>query len=593
MARFRLRTRLLVSLVLVFAGLTATAVYVARRTVEQQVRSQIVHDLRNSVSTFQNVEQQRAESLTHSAELMANLPIVKAIMTTGHAETIQDASRELFTLAEADLFVLADSNGRIVALHSPNGRFSRQSAQSSLIRSLVSVKDSHWWIGDDRLFEVSVQPIYFGPQNGDRSLGFVVVGDEIDDDSVQQLRQVAAAQVAFRSGSKLLRSSLFPQQAAALTHLSETTSMNVTEPQEIQLGQERFLAASMELAPGVTPGVQLTVLKSLDQATAFLGNLNRLLFALGFIALVVGSALVFLSSHTLTRPLHNLVAAVRALGRGDYKYPVVVTSSDEVAEVTASFLQMRSNLQEKERKLLEAERLATIGRMASSISHDLRHSLAAILANAEFLSEASRSGPERDELYQEVRAAVNQMTDLVDSLLEFSRTPESLRPSIGELQDVLARAIENVRRHPEFSSVPIHVQVSGATEGCFDSRKLERVFQNLLVNACEAAPRGSGRVWVTLGSTPRTLEIRVTDNGHGILDPVRDRLFDPFVSYGKENGTGLGLTVVQKIVHDHGGTIAVEKTSYEGTTFLITLPRAVEELDSPLEKNPETRDLRA
>jgi signal transduction histidine kinase len=209
------------------------------------------------------------------------------------------------------------------------------------------------------------------------------------------------------------------------------------------------------------------------------------------------------------------------------------------------------------------------------------------------LSEASRSIPERDELYQEVRAAVNQMTDLVDSLLEFSRTPESLRPSIGELQDVLTRAIENVRRHPEFSSVPIHVQVNGVTEGCFDSRKLERVFQNLLVNACEAVPRGSGRVWVTLTSTAQTLEIRVTDNGHGILDPVRDRLFDPFVSYGKENGTGLGLTVVQKIVHDHGGTIAVEKTSYEGTTFLITLPRSVEELDSPLKTNPETRDLLA
>jgi len=574
MARIRLRTRLLVSLVLVFAGLTVATVYVARRTVEQQVRRQIVQDLHNSVSTFQNVEQQRAESLTHSAELMANLPIVKAIMTTGHAETIQDASRELFTLAEADLFVLADRTGRIVALHSPNGRFSRESAQSSLIRSLISVKDSHWWIGDDRLFEVSVQPIYFGPQNGDRSLGFVVVGDEIDDDSVQQLRQVAAAQVTFLFGNKVLRSSLNPQQAAQLVSLSRSAFTNALQPQEVQLGKEHFLATAVDLDPGITPGVQLSVLKSLDQATAFLDNLNRLLYTLGFIALAVGGVLVFLSSHTLTRPLGNLVDAVRALGRGDYRYPVVVTSTDEVAEVTASFLHMRSNLQETQRRLLDAERLATIGQMASSISHDLRHSLAAILANAEFLSESGRSDPEREELYQEVRAAVNQMTDLIDSLLEFSRTRESLRPSFGDLQDVLARAIENVQRHPEFASVPVQLQIEGATEGWFDSRKLERVFQNLLVNACEAAPRGSGRILVRLQSTGRALEIRVTDNGHGILDPVRDRLFDPFVSYGKENGTGLGLTVVHKIVQDHTGSITVERTGPTGTTFLITLPRS-------------------
>jgi signal transduction histidine kinase len=574
MARIRLRTRLLVSLVLVFAGLTVATVYVARRTVEQQVRRQIVQDLHNSVSTFQNVEQQRAESLTHSAELMANLPIVKAIMTTGHAETIQDASRELFTLAEADLFVLADRTGRIVALHSPTGRFSRESAQASLIRSFVSVKDSHWWIGDDRLFEVSVQPIYFGPQNGDRSLGFVVVGDEIDDDSVQQLRQVAAAQVTFLFGNKVLRSSLSPEQAAQLTSLTQSVSTNGLQPQEIQLGKERFLGTAVSLDPGVTPGVQLSVLKSLDQATAFLDNLNRLLYTLGFIALAVGGALVFLSSHTLTRPLGNLVDAVRALGRGDYRYPVVVTSTDEVAEVTASFLHMRSNLQETQRRLLDAERLATIGQMASSISHDLRHSLAAILANAEFLSESSRSDPERAELYQEVRAAVNQMTDLIDSLLEFSRTRESLRPSFCDLQDVLARAIENVQRHPEFATVPVQLQIEGDTEGWFDSRKLERVFQNLLVNACEAAPRGSGRILVRLQSTPRALDIRVTDNGHGILDPVRDRLFDPFVSYGKENGTGLGLTVVHKIVQDHAGSITIERTGPDGTTFLITLPRS-------------------
>jgi signal transduction histidine kinase len=293
---------------------------------------------------------------------------------------------------------------------------------------------------------------------------------------------------------------------------------------------------------------------------------------LGLVALVVGSAMVFLFSHTLTKPLGSLVSGVRALGKGDYEYPVAIHGSDEVAEVTAAFLRMRSSLQETQRKLLEAERLATIGRMASSISHDLRHSLATVMANAEFMSESNRSKAEREELYHEVLVAVDQMTDLIDSLLEFSRTRESLRPTYGDLEDVIERSIQSVQARPEFHSVRITTQTDGPTDGWFDSRKLERVFQNLLINACESVTPGAGEVRITLHTTQQRVEVRVSDNGHGIPELVRDRLFEPFVSHGKENGTGLGLTVVQKIVQDHGGDVMVESTSSQGTVFLVVLP---------------------
>src|SRR5690348_18145224 len=116
---------------------------------------------------------------------------------------------------------------------------------------------------------------------------------------------------------------------------------------------------------------------------------------------------------------------------------------------------MRSSLQETQRRLLDAERLATIGRMASSISHDLRHSLAAIMANAEFLSANNRSFAEREELYNEVRAGVNQMTELLDSLLEFSRSRESLRLSQASLEETVHRAIHAVRANPGFHNIDI------------------------------------------------------------------------------------------------------------------------------------------
>ena len=126
---------------------------------------------------------------------------------------------------------------------------------------------------------------------------------------------------------------------------------------------------------------------------------------------------------------------MRALEKGDFTYALDARGGDEAAEVTGAFNRMRSSLRKTQQELLEAERLATIGRMASSISHDLRHSLAAIVANAEFLCESRLSSDQREELYQEIRAAVNQMTDLIDSLLEFSRTRESLHPTYGECSE--------------------------------------------------------------------------------------------------------------------------------------------------------------
>jgi signal transduction histidine kinase len=85
-------------------------------------------------------------------------------------------------------------------------------------------------------------------------------------------------------------------------------------------------------------------------------------------------------------------------------------------------------------------------------------------------------------------------------------------------------------------------------------------------------PAESGQIDVGLHRNGQNLEIRISDNGPGIAAPVRDSLFEPFVSYGKENGTGMGLTVVQKILQDHGGEVTVERTSPEGTTFRVSVP---------------------
>jgi signal transduction histidine kinase len=496
-------------------------------------------------------------------------------MTTEHAATIQDGSKEIWRSSGASVLVFANPNGKVLALQSES-LHNDDCVQNAFARSLTDPSSTHWWFCGGHLLEVATQPIYVGAAAQAHLVGLLAVGSEIDDQVARQLSQVAGSQVVFGVGNRLLRSTLSPAKQTRLSQLHFTpSSLTQVRGQEVQIAlqvdDERFLATEVHLGDAPEP-VRLVVLKSLDQSSAFLKHLDRLLFQLGLLALLAGTFIVAFVSKSITRPLEKLVAGVRALAKGDFEYPLQTSGKDEVAELTTAFDRMRSELQQGQRELLEAERLATIGRMASSISHDLRHHLSAVVANAEFLSDNRRKARERDELYSEIRFAVHQMTDLIESLLEFSRTRASLNLEHGAPEDAIRAAIQSVHMRPEFRDINIQFHGESATEGNYDLKKLERVFQNLLINSCEALPTASGSIHINTRETENQLEIRVRDNGRGVPDSIKSRIFDPFITQGKANGTGLGLTIAHKILQDHGGDLRLESSSPGSTLFLVVLP---------------------
>jgi signal transduction histidine kinase len=571
--KLRLRTKFLISLLLVSSGLTCATLWMVRRSVSFQLREEIADDLRNSVVVFRDFQRQREIGLARSAELVASLPGLRALMTTQDAATIQDGSADVWRLAPSDVFVLAEPTGRVLAIHTSIPGVTRSVAQELLDDSLRADQPSYWWYGAGHLYQVFLQPIYFGPARHTSVLGVLAVGHEISGELAMEVSRIASSQVAFLYGSTPVASTLQTRQDAELAQFVPSRSdLSASGAKEIQLGGERFLATTVELAPSVPPFVRLSVLKSYDKAAVFLDSLNRVLLVLGLVAVLAGSVLVFLISKSFMAPLANLVAGVRALEMGDFAYPLAGRSGDEVAEVTAAFDRMRNSLQHTQQELLGAERLITIGRMASYISHDLRHPLTAVVANAEFLCEEGLDAIQREDLYREIRLAVNQMTDLVDSLLEFSHARESLRRVFGRVEETLERAIRTVRARPEFQRVNISVSREGPCETWFDQKKVERVFTNLLLNACESVPGESGKIEVHLREGSGRIEIHIADNGPGVPEPIREKLFQPFASYGKQNGIGLGLTISQKIFQIHGGDACLESTEAGRTVFKLTLP---------------------
>ncbi len=330
----------------------------------------------------------------------------------------------------------------------------------------------------------------------------------------------------------------------------------------------------MLLHQGEPANVKCYVLMSLQPANAFLKCLNRTIVILGISALVIAALILSFVSRTITHPLDELVAGVRALAKGDYAYTITPRGSNEVAELGETFSKMRGELLLSEQRRFATERIAAFGRAASSISHDLRHYLAAVVANAEFLYEAEKLKLNRDEIYDEIKTASEQMTDLLDSLRELSREEGSITPRPAVLDQTIRHAVDAVRARAEMRIRAITIQTSGDMTGTFDPPKIERAFFNLVLNACEASAQSQSDIQIDVQSLDGMFEIRVKDFGPGIPGPIQNTLFDPFISFGKANGTGLGLAIVNKVIHDHGGSVMVEETSAAGTTFLVRLPRA-------------------
>ncbi len=581
MARLRLRTELLVATLLIICALLGNLLFVVRHTVRSEISKEVQESTNESLSAFKNVQQERELQLSRTAAMLAELPTLKALMTTQHALTIQDASESLWKLAGSQLFLVAKPDGHVLGLHVTEPGWTSEDAETNLLKSLEQGDDAAWWYGKDQLYRVFLRPITAGTDNDLRQLGILAVGYQIDSTVAEQLSLVSGSQIALTTGDKIIAATLSPVDQMELNRWIQKTPRAQDSTHEIDLGRDQYQAASILIHDGPPASVKCYVLMSLQPANAFLQRLNRTIFILGISALALAALLLGFVSRTITHPLDNLVAGVRALAEGDYTYSITPRGSSEVAELGEAFAKMRGELLAFQQKRFATERIAAFARAASSISHDLRHYLAAVVANAEFLYEAEKLKMNRDEIYEEIKTASEQMTDLLDSLRELAREDGSISPIAASLSQTIRRAVDAVRTRPELRTLDVSISTSGEMEGMFDPKKIERAFFNLVLNACEAAAPSQGRVKIEVSALPESFEVRIADNGPGVPFAIHSTLFDPFVSSGKPNGTGLGLAIVTKIIHDHGGAVTVEMTSPHGTTFLVSLPRTAQPVGIP------------
>jgi signal transduction histidine kinase len=300
--------------------------------------------------------------------------------------------------------------------------------------------------------------------------------------------------------------------------------------------------------------------------------------ALGAAGLAVAGAAFIFTLRTL-RPLGVLRARARQVAGGDYAQRTGVTSQDEIGDLAREFDAMAGAVQEREHRLIRSERLATVGRMAAQIAHEVRNPLASIGLNAELLGdELGASDEEPRRLIASIIGEVDRLTEITETYLRFARLP---RPKLEheDLGAIVASVLDLSRGELAQGGIAVEVDVEpGLPEIAADEAQLRQALINLVRNAREAmsapgagGPEGKKRLAISLRKERGRVVLRIRDSGAGIARADMSKIFDPFFST-KERGTGLGLALVQQIVVDHGGQIDVKSAPGEGTAFTIALP---------------------
>ncbi len=559
---------LVLTLSAVITCLTTVSLRIVDARLHQRIAEASRVELHRSLSTFSNAESERLLELQRDNALLADLPSLKALMTTVDDRTLQDGGQRFWKTSGEDLFALALRNGHISTVYT-RGEPATEVLRNDL-ESALKIEDRQYLVSGERLFGYSVEPLFFGDERTGTLLGYVITGYAIDTQQLRRLADASGLQVIFLSGRHTLASTL---SAGQTLPIGLERGIQPT-PERVTLAGEPFATVARDLSPHATSPLRLLLLRSLRQDEAQTGEIDRLLALVAGFTGIAGAGLMLFVSNGLTRSLRALARGVEAFGRGDADVRLPERGPREVLQLSSAFVAMRQQIEDTNRALLEAERLATIGRMARSVSHDLRHYLSAVYANAEFLATAELTANERNEFLEEIRVAVLGTTEMIESLLLFSRTGQPVPRREHDIDAVLRRAAEIVGRHPEAIGVhlKLHTKPHVAYALC-DSKQIERALCNLMLNASQAARHFAAKPLVQAGLTVErdAVVVRIADNGSGVPEGLRSSIFQPFVSEGKQNGTGLGLTLAFQVARDHGGSITIERSSPGDTCFRFSI----------------------
>jgi K+-sensing histidine kinase KdpD len=251
------------------------------------------------------------------------------------------------------------------------------------------------------------------------------------------------------------------------------------------------------------------------------------------------------------------------------------TSLDTKRALTSTGVSQRSDMLLHRSRLNVGcgESLATL--IASLLSHDIRHHLAAVYCNAEFMNDPETLAADRKQLFEEVKLAIEDITKTLDFILLHAKSELPSQVVLESFNDLMERTVAAIRPHPHATGVRITIEESPSISALFNKTIVGSAVYNLLLNACFAAQRTSesGKVEISLHEDQSFICIRVKDNGSGVPAGVRQSISQSFVTSGKQDGIGLGITIAHYVAREYCGSLQIECSCPGCTIFALRLAK--------------------
>lgn len=320
---------------------------------------------------------------------------------------------------------------------------------------------------------------------------------------------------------------------------------------------------------------------SLEPMHAQVRRSSTALLLIGVAGLLTGILGTTVLARRITRPIHRLVDGTVRISKGDFSHVIPMSSRDEIGglarsfnEMTSRLLEARERMEAANRKLVQAEKLASIGRLAATIAHEIRNPLTSVKLNVQKVAEDGTLDPVVREHLGLSLEGIDQIERFIKELLNFTRVSE-LALVRFPLEQVVDESLKMIQDGFRQRGVVVEKRYApGLTPVLVDGQKMRQVFLNVLRNAHEALEDG-GRISVTVDTAEEDgrswIRVRIADDGPGIPEKDRENIFEPFFTT-RPAGFGLGLANARKIVEQHNGSIRVAAEDGRGACFVIQIP---------------------
>jgi signal transduction histidine kinase len=570
-SRLSLLWKTLLSTSIAITLLFAVTVWIVQHHVVQSTSESLEDEVRASFRAYESLWRAHADKLASISLILSTMSDVRAAFTTGDEATIRDTAAELWNRVSEDdaMFLVTDPDGRVITSLGGNPRIPLPRTMPLVQQASASFprQSQGFLMLGGHMYQVIVTPVYVQSAGGPGLIDVLLAGYAVNNLTAGQLKDATGgSDFTFTAGSNVVASTLRGGVSSAML---TAANRYADRPGRITDGRTAYMALTTPLMDVLGhPIGKLSIFRSFATADRRLESLRWNILFTWVAAVLAGLALTYLLASRILAPVKRLDRGAEAISRGDYAIRLPVESRDELGRLTETFNNMCSSIQSARQELIQKEQIATIGRLSTSIVHDLRNPLAAIYGGAEMLVDSDLPPPQVKRLAQNIYRASRRIQELLQDLVNVSRGKEKA-VEVCRLRDVIGAAWEVLARSAETQSVKVSLDVPEDIELPLERSRMERVFVNLFSNSLDAMPEG-GRIEVAARRDDTVVMVEVGDTGPGISSEVRASLFQPFRS-GKRNGLGLGLALSRQTVLDHGGDMWADANGSGGARFRLRL----------------------